>query len=218
MLSVIIPTLDEAAFIAASIDSAFAAGAAEVLVVDGGSADATCTIAASRGARVIAGERMRSRQLNRGAAEAMHDELLFLHGDTLLPIGAAGAVAHAFAQGALFGGFRLAFVEDALRLRVAAAMINLRTSFTRCPWGDQAQFIRHDAFDGYREIPIMEDYDLAVRMKRRARTAILPMTVRTSGRRFLEKGVLRTAAINWRVIAGFRLGADVDALARRYRR
>jgi hypothetical protein len=55
-------------------------------------------------------------------------------------------------------------------------------------------------------------------MKRRARTAIPPMTVRTSGRRFLEKGVLRTAAINWRVIAGFRLGADVDALARRYRR
>ncbi|HXG57459.1 MAG TPA: glycosyl transferase, partial [Thermoanaerobaculia bacterium] len=122
--------------------------------------------------------------------------------------------------GARFGGFRLRFSEPHPKLRLAAALINLRTSITRCPWGDQAQFIRRDDFlagGGFREIPIMEDYELAVRMKRAGRTAIVPLTVQTSGRRFLEKGLLRTAAINWRIIAAWRFGADPDELARLYR-
>lgn len=217
MLSVIIAALDEGASIGASIDAAFAAGANEVLVADGGSSDATCAIAAEHGARVLTGESMRARQFNRGAAEAKHDELLFLHADTLLPPGAAAAVHEALERGAHFGGFRIAFIEDALKLRVTAAMINLRTSITRCPWGDQAQFIRKRDFDGFRDIAIMEDYEFAIRMKRRGRTAILPMYVRTSARRFLQKGVLRTAAINWQTVIRYRLGANPDDLARTYR-
>jgi hypothetical protein len=62
----------------------------------------------------------------------------------------------------------------------------------------------------------MEDYELAIRMKRRA--TILPMTVTTSGRRFLRKGLVRTAARNWRTVIAYRMGADVDDLARSYRR
>ena len=94
-------------------------------------------------------------------------------------------------------------------------MINLRTAITREPWGDQAQFVRRSAFEGFREIPIMEDYELARRM-RPAR--ILPLEVTTSGRRFLQKGVLRTAALNWLTIVRYHLGADVARLARAYRR
>ena len=96
-------------------------------------------------------------------------------------------------------------------------MINARTMITRCPWGDQAQFIRRTDFDGFAEIPIMEDYELAIRMKRRGRVAILPLRVRTSGRRFLEKGVIRTTATNWQTIIRYRLGANPDDLARTYR-
>jgi rSAM/selenodomain-associated transferase 2 len=217
MLSVIIAALNEAPSIGVCVDAAFAAGAREVILSDGGSSDATRTIAEAHGARAISGEAHRARQFNRGAAAATHDELLFLHADTLLPRDAANAVHDALEAGAHFGGFRLAFIEDALKLRIAAAMINLRTAITRCPWGDQAQFIRRADFDGFRELAIMEDYELAIRMKRRGRIAILPLTVRTSARRFLQRGVLRTAAINWQLIIRYRLGANAGDLARTYR-
>ena len=215
----IIAALDEEARIGAAIDSAFAAGAAEVVVADA-SDDRTAHIARDHGARVIACERMRAKQLNRGAAAAAHDILLFLHADTTLPAGAIDAVADALDRGADFGGFRLAFAERVLKLRIAAMLINLRTAITRCPWGDQAQFIRRDVFERegrYREIPLMEDYDFAERMKRRGRTVIVPLAVTTSGRRFLQKGVVRTAATNWQIIWRFRRGEDPAVLAKKYR-
>jgi rSAM/selenodomain-associated transferase 2 len=221
MLSVIIPTLNEESGIAAAIESAFAAGASEVIVADGGSVDRTARFATGAGARVLLSEPMRSRQLNQGALSALNDVLIFLHADTHLPPGAAQAVEDALAHGADFGGFRIAFAEPAHKLRLAAALINLRTAFTRCPWGDQAQFIRRDTFQqmgGFHEIPLMEDYDLAIRMKRIGRSILLPLTVTTSGRRFLRKGIFRTAAANWRTVIRFRNGADIDELARSYRR
>jgi len=219
-VSVIIPTLNEERRIAATIDAAFAAGAAEVIVSDGGSNDATHSIAREHGARVINEATMRSRQLNRGAAGASHEHLIFLHADTLLPPDAAYLVVRALER-SIFGGFRLRFAEEAMKLRVAAAMINVRTFVTRAPWGDQAQFIRRETFErigGYRELPIMEDYELAARMKRMGKTIVLPQKVTTSGRRFLDKGVLRTAFINWSIITRYRFGASTDDLAALYRR
>ena len=192
--------------------------AAEVIVADCGSGDDTRAVALGHGARVSEGAPMRARACNRAAAEAGGEMIIFLHADTLLPDRAAERVE---ASGADFGGFRLRFAERDVRLRVAEMMINLRTTLTRCPWGDQAQFVRREAFlrdGGFREIAIMDDYELAVRMKRRGRVALLPQTVTTSGRRFLEKGLLRTAAINWRIILAWRFGADAEALARLYRR
>jgi rSAM/selenodomain-associated transferase 2 len=219
-LSVIIPALDEEQRIGSAIDSAFAAGAEEVIVCDGGSRDATVAVAEARGARVIQSEPMRSRQLNQGAEAARFDCIAFLHADTALPPGAGEAICSALHDGVVFGGFRIDFTERALRLRVAAAMINLRTFFSRCPWGDQAQFIHRETFlrdGGFRQMPLLEDYELAVRMRRRGRTRVLPLRVKTSGRRFLQKGVWRTAALNWRIIVAYRLGADVARLARLYR-
>ena len=217
-VSVIIPTLDEAERIAATIDSAFAAGAAEVIVADGGSTDATIEIANARGARVLHGERVRARQLNRGAAEAQYDVLLFLHADTRLPAGAASAVVEALDSGFVFGGFRLTFAEPGLR--AVAFLINLRTRLTRAPWGDQAQFMTRATFvktGGFADLPIMEDYELARRMKRAGRTVLLPLHVETSGRRFVARGPLRTAALNWWIILCFHLGVSPERLARWYR-
>lgn len=217
-VSVIIPTLNEEERIAATIVSALLAGAAEVIVSDGGSSDATIEAAREYGARVLTGADMRARQLNLGAREAAHDALLFLHADTLLPLGACTAVEKAIANGATFGGFRLGFLENGLGL--AAALINARTRLTREPWGDQAQFAPRDAFlqsGGYPEIPIMEDYEFARRMKRAGRTALVPLTVRTSGRRFCELGIVRTAALNWWIIACYHLGVSPERLARWYR-
>jgi rSAM/selenodomain-associated transferase 2 len=213
-VSVVIAALDDEERIGAAVDSGFAAGAAEVIVSDGGSADRTREIATAHRARVVTSLPMRSRQFNTGAKEAQHDAIIFLHADTTLPSGAAGAVAAAL-QRFEFGGFRISFAEHALKLRATAAMINLRTRITRCPWGDQAQFIQRSKFTGFREIPLMEDYELATRMKRHA--TLLPLAVITSGRRFLEKGVLRTAWTNWSIVTRWRLGADAEQLAQIYR-
>lgn len=213
-VSVVIAALNDEQWIGAAVDSAVAAGAAEVIVSDGGSVDRTRDIAAWRGARVINSPPMRSRQFNAGAKEATQEAIIFLHADTTLPPGAGAAVSGAL-QRFEFGGFRISFAEHALQLRVAAAMINLRTRITRCPWGDQAQFIRRSSFTGFREIPLMEDYELATRMKKRS--TILPLAVTTSGRRFLEKGILRTAWINWSIVARWRRGEDAAVLARTYR-
>jgi rSAM/selenodomain-associated transferase 2 len=220
-VSVIIPALDEEERIAATIDAAFAAGAAEVIVADGGSGDATVSRALAHGATVIADERVRAKQLNRGAEAATGDILLFVHADTLLPADAAAAVTRALNGGAVFGGFRIAFLERTLGLLWTAFAINVRMRFSRAPWGDQAQFIRRADFvkhGGYRELPLMEDYELAVRMKRFGPVAILPVPVRTSGRRFLEKGLVRTTVMNWLIVICFRFGVRPERLARWYRR
>ena len=218
-VAAVIPALNEQQWIGASIDAARASGIDEVIVADGGSYDETVVIAEAHGARVITGEAMRARQLNRGAEAATSDALVFVHADTLLPLGAARAIGEAL-RGHGFGGFRLKFAEADPRLRVAETMINLRTAITKSPWGDQAQFISRKRFlrnGGFREIPIMEDYEIAVRMKRSGSTVIVPLHVLTSGRRFLEKGVWKTAAINWRIIASYRLGAAPEELAKLYR-
>jgi uncharacterized protein len=215
-VTVIIAARNEETSVAAAVRSAIDAGVAEVIVVDGESADRTREEAASAGARVIGCEPMRSRQFNRGASEASNDALIFLHADTTLPSGAAAAVLDALNR-AEFGGFRLAFAESSWRLRLAAFLINVRTRLTSSPWGDQGQFIRRSTFlrdGGFREIPLMDDYELASRM--RQKSVLLPLTVITSGRRFLRLGLLRTAAINWTIVVAWKLGVRAERVARWY--
>ncbi|HEX6158934.1 MAG TPA: TIGR04283 family arsenosugar biosynthesis glycosyltransferase [Thermoanaerobaculia bacterium] len=216
--TVVIPALNEAERIGGAIDAAFAAGASEVIVADGGSSDGTLSIAQQHGAKTVTGQRMRARQLNAGAQAASHETLIFVHADTLLPAGAAAAVEEAL-QHARFGGFRVEFLERTPGLVWTAFAINTRTRLSRCPWGDQAQFIRRETFlasGGYPEYPLMEDYAFAVRMKRDS--VLLPLKVRTSGRRFLQKGLVRTTVLNWLIVIAYRLGVSPERLARWYRR
>lgn len=219
-VAVVIPALNEAATIEETIASAFAAGADEVVVADGGSADATREVASVAGARVISGERVRGSQLNEGARATSAPVLLFLHADTVLPANGCDVVRRTIDGGASFGGFRIAFRERSLRLRMVAAVINLRCALTREPWGDQGQFVTRSAFEdagGFRAWPIMEDYEFARRMKSRGATRIIPLAVRTSGRRFLARGILRTTITNWRIIAAYERGVPVEQLAAMYR-
>ena len=219
-VAVVIPALNEEETISAAIASARRAGAKEIVVADGGSEDATVSSARNAGAHVIETERVRGRQLNAGAGATSSDIVLFLHADTTLPEEAVESVENAVAEGAVFGGFKLRFRERSPRLRVAETMINLRCSITRSPWGDQAQWMTREQFDrsgGYAEIPIMEDYEMAARMKKRGKVRILPCRVITSGRRFLEKGVLRTAFVNWKIVILWSLGKPPEQLARMYR-
>lgn len=138
----------------------------------------------------------------------------------MLPGNACSLIRNALESGFEFGGFRLRFQQRDVRLVVAENMINLRTRMTLCPWGDQAQFVRRDVFlaeGGFRAIPIMEDYDLAVRMKLRGATVLLDEAVITSGDRFLRKGLLAATATNWRIVIAYRWGVDPEKLAAIYR-
>lgn len=218
-VSVVIPTQNEESRIEASIRSAFDAGAAEVVVADGGSTDTTIDRAQALGAAVITCEGVRSHQLNSGFDATSGEIVCFLHADTLLPEDACQAISHAVESGRKFGGFLLAFLEPDPRLTMAAFLINMRTRLTRAPWGDQAQFFLRGAFTEagrFAGVSIMEDYDMALRMKKRTRPVILPQKVVTSGRRFLELGVMRTAFTNWRIVIAWHRGVPAERLRRMY--
>ena len=220
-VAVVIPTLNEEATVGAAVRSALEAGAAEVIVADGGSVDATIEKARDAGATIVSEKALRGARLNAAAHRTSSSILLFLHGDSALGRDSLRRVVRAIEEGVVFGGFRIRFAETHFMLRLTALLINLRTTWTRCPWGDQAQFIRRDQFfeaGGFREYPLMEDYELAVRMKRSGKTAVISDYVTTSGRRFLRHGFVRTAARNWRIILAYRFGADPVELGKRYRR
>lgn len=221
-LAVIIPALNEEERIATAVASARTANADRVVVVDGGSRDATRAAAVNSGAEVLSSAPPRAVQLNTGASFATDCAIFcFLHADSILPPGAGNAIRDAVDGGADAGGFRIAFTERSARLRFAETMINVRTALTRQPWGDQAQFFTRETFEamhGYPEMPLMEDYEMIRRARRRFRTVLLPLYTQTSGRRFLERGLMRTSWTNWSIIVRYHFGASADELARDYRR
>lgn len=219
-LAIVMPALNEAESLRRTLPAALAA-ADEVVVSDGGSTDGTPEVARALGARVVCGPPGRGGQLTRGAGAAnAADILLFLHADTILPEGGSRAVREAIAGGAVGGAFRVRFDTDRPLMRLGARLINGRTRLTSLPLGDQAQFVRRDVFrkmEGYRDWPILEDLDFALRLKREGRTVLLAGPVTTAARRFVEQGAARTVATNWLIWLLFLLGISPHRLARLYR-
>jgi rSAM/selenodomain-associated transferase 2 len=221
-IAVVIPARDEAEQIAAAVSSAREPGV-EVIVVDGGSRDATAAHARQAGARVIASEPGRARQLAAGvSAVGDADALLFLHADSVLPAGWSAAVDAALADRAVAGGaFAMRFAERGARLRFVELGVRLRLALARLPYGDQALFVRRTALleiGGVPQAPIMEDLDLVRALRARGKLALLPLPVITSARRYLAGGVLRTMARNWLALAAWSLGLDRARVAAWYRR
>jgi rSAM/selenodomain-associated transferase 2 len=222
LLSIVMPVLEEQAHIVRALEDlapARAAGA-EVIVVDGGSGDATRSLAADRADRVIEAERGRARQMNAGAALARAPVLLFLHADTRLPGGAVARVLAALARpDAAWGRFDVRIDGHDPLLRVVAACMNVRSRVSGIATGDQAIFVRRDAFErvgGFPDIPLMEDVAMSRALRRVSRPACLRERVTTSGRRWERHGTLRTIVLMWRLRLAFALGADPRGLARRY--
>lgn len=145
----------------------------------------------------------------------------FLHADTTLPVEACEDIRRALGSGARFGGFTIRFSEDYARLRFVAAMINARARLTGMIWGDQAQFFDRELFErlgGYPLMPLMEDYEMIRRARVAGRPCLISRSVTTSGRRFLERGVVRTTLTNWSIVARYHAGVSPEVLAERYRR
>jgi rSAM/selenodomain-associated transferase 2 len=216
-LTVVVPTLNEAQGIRAALEALapLRARGHEVIVADGGSSDGTARLAYAMCDRVVSSARGRASQMNAGARVATGDALVFLHADTRLPANAAEAVLGSLATFA-WGRFDVEIQGRHPMLKVIAGAMNLRSRLTGIATGDQAIFVRRDAFRGFPEIALMEDIAFCTAMKRRGPPACLRETVLTSGRRWESRGVLRTIVLMWRLRLMFFLGARPDDLARRY--
>lgn len=193
-----------------------------MIVVDGGSRDATVERAQQLGARVIASAPGRARQLAAGAEAAGDAEaLVFLHADSTLPAGWAALVAEALADARVAGGaFAFRFAERGALLRFVELGVRARLVLARLPYGDQALFVRASvlrALGGVPQAPIMEDLDLVRGMRAHGELALLSAPVTTSARRYLAGGVVRTLLRNWLALAAWSLGLDRARVAAWYR-
>ncbi|MFA9460302.1 TIGR04283 family arsenosugar biosynthesis glycosyltransferase [Thiohalorhabdus methylotrophus] len=225
-LSVIVPALDEAAGIAATLEplQVWRERGAEVLVVDGGSGDGTPEAAAPGADRVLGGARGRAPQMNAGAAAAGGRVLLFLHADTRPPEDGDRALLTALEGGRHWGRFdvRLTGASRLTLLGLVGAMMNLRSRLTGIATGDQALFVTRAAFravGGFPEQPLMEDIALSRLLKKHCgRPACLRERALTSSRRWEDRGILRTIGLMWALRLRYWLGADPAVLAARYHR
>jgi rSAM/selenodomain-associated transferase 2 len=214
----VVPVLNEALGIRAALEALapLRARGHEVVVADGGSDDGTAELARPLCDRLVVAPRGRALQMNAGARVAEGDVLLFLHADTVLPPDASEVISQSTADHA-WGRFDIEIEGAHPMLNVVAWSMNLRSRLTGIATGDQAIFVRRDAFPGFEEIPLMEDIAFSKAMKRRGRPACLRSRARTSGRRWESRGVLRTIALMWWLRLAYALGADPARLVEKYR-
>ncbi|MHB8844324.1 MAG: TIGR04283 family arsenosugar biosynthesis glycosyltransferase [Nitrospirota bacterium] len=224
-ISVIVPVLGEAEGINDLIARLHALDddrTVEIIVVDGDPEKSTVKTITDRRVATEVCEPGRASQMNRGAALANSDVLLFLHADTFLPINAFSRIASALLDREYVAGcFDLGIRSDQALFRITERYAALRTRVTRIPFGDQAIFIRRDYFErigGFADIPLMEDVDLMRRIRGRGDViCIIPEKVSTSARRWEREGVLFTTLRNWALQALYCLGVSPERLARFYR-
>lgn len=222
--SIIIPVLNEADRVNSAIqhlrnlgsDSAY-----EIIVVDGDPQAGTINAIRDDNVVKLAAERGRGRQMNAGAGVARGEVVLFLHADTTLPEGALEKIGRTLEDPDYVGGaFDLRIDSDTLFLRYISMRASHRSRWNRLPYGDQAIFLRKEYFDKigrFKEIPLMEDIDLMLRIKKdKKKICILHDKVTTSARRWQRDGALFTTIRNQILVTLFHLGVDPSRLARYY--
>ena len=222
MLSVIIPCLNEADGIADTLTaiSAMRARGVEIVVVDGGSQDATVALAQPLADQVITAPRGRAAQMNTGAAQARGDVLLFLHADCRLPAAADGLITDGLNRAQkTWGRFDVQLTGHSPLLRVVGALMNFRSRLTGVSTGDQGLFVTRTLFEAagkFPQIPLMEDVALTKQLKGYGAPLNLRHRMQVSGRRWEKHGVWRTVLLMWRLRLQYWLGADPRELAQHY--
>jgi rSAM/selenodomain-associated transferase 2 len=222
-LSVIVPVLNEAAEIVATLVNLqpLRELGVELILVDGGSSDATVKLAKPLVDQSINAIRGRANQMNAGAAVARGEILLFLHADTLLPAGAFEAISNGLAaSNKAWGRFDILIEGQPLMLRVIASMMNWRSRLTGIATGDQAIFVRSVDFfavQGFPQLALMEDIAISRSLGRRSAPLCLQQKVTTSGRRWVNGGVWRTIFLMWRLRLLYWLGVPPEQLLKEYR-
>jgi rSAM/selenodomain-associated transferase 2 len=219
-ISVIVPVLNEEKSVAATLGALLELKPFEIVVVDGGSTDGTAIIAHEFDCKFISSERGRAKQMNRGAAAASGEVLLFLHADTRLPESAFGDIAAALNDATVLGGrFDVELDGAHWMLPVIGRLISYRSRVSKVGTGDQALFVRRNVFQrmgGFEDIPLMEDIAFCRTLKRLGGVACLRSRVVTSARRWEVDGVFRTILRMWTLKSLYLLGVSPVRLKQFY--
>jgi rSAM/selenodomain-associated transferase 2 len=209
-VSVVIPTLNEAANIAQTLSLVRRAGECELVVVDGGSNDNTFEIAQRHADLTMSAPCGRAKQMNAGARAATGEALLFLHADTVLPSKFSELLQHALEDATIIGGrFDVRLDAAGWQFRMIETLMNIRSRLSRISTGDQAMFVRREVFlalGGFPELELMEDIEFSRRLKRAGKIACLRERVKTSARRWQRDGVCRTVVLMWTLRGAYFLG------------
>jgi rSAM/selenodomain-associated transferase 2 len=222
-LSVIVPVLNEEAVIVATLESLqeMRTNGVQIILVDGGSHDATVRLAQPLVDHLINGVLGRASQMNAGAKIASGDVFLFLHADTVLAHKADEILLQQLtASKKCWGRFNVRIEGKPFMLSVIAQMMNWRSRLTGIATGDQAIFVRREDFfavGGFSAQPLMEDIALSRKLKRRSAPLCLSQKVTTSGRRWSEAGVWRTIFLMWRLRLKYWLGVSADQIHKEYK-
>ncbi len=224
MISIIIPTLNEAATISDTLAALqpMRKRGHQVILVDGGSQDSTFSIAKPLVDLALCSSAGRATQMNAGAAVANGDLLWFVHADTLIPTDTDVLLQNALDKSAkAWGRFDIRLSGNVLSLRIIERMMNWRSRLSGIATGDQGIFIYRDTFErigGFSDMPLMEDIDISRRLKRASGMPLcLSRKLTTSSRRWEKHGVLPTIVLMWRLRLAYWLGASPTDLARQYR-
>ena len=219
-ISVIVPMLNEAERIAAQLQHLKEQDPHELIVVDGGSDDGSCEIATELADQVLSCEEGLAAQLNAGAEVATGDVFAFVYADTRLPDGSGTVIATTLAdEGTIAGAFRLALDDPRWRYRFTAFAANLRSSAGWGPFGDQAIFVRAEAFQrvgGYRADVLLEDLDLVRRLRKIGKVKVATTSALSSVRRWESGGFGATMVRNWKYLACHILGMRGGGVRQRY--
>lgn len=223
-LSVVIPTLNEAERLADTLNAVRSRSThgqdLEVVIADGGSQDETVPIAEEHNAKVVACRPGRGIQMNAGAAIASGETLLFLHADAQLPDRYNESIRTILTGKSIAGAFRLRIDHDSPSLRMVARLANLRSQLLKRPYGDQGLFLRSQTFyemGGFRNWPLMEDFELVQRLRKRGPIALAEQSMTVSARRWRKRGVVRTTCLNQAIVMAWRMGVSPERLAMWYR-
>jgi rSAM/selenodomain-associated transferase 2 len=220
-LSIIIPVLNEQQNIACLLSqlAPLKSKNCELIVVDGGSVDATLAGATSADKILITGPG-RALQMNMGAAQASGEMLWFLHGDSLLE-GDVKSYADKLVAKQAWGFFCIKLDGTHILYRLIESMINIRSSITSVGTGDQGIFVSRNFFNtvgGFESIPLMEDVALSKRLKSLANANVISTSkIITSSRRWQQKGILSTVLLMWSLRLQYYFGVTADRLADKYR-
>jgi len=221
-ISIILPVLNEASLIVHTLSALqpLRTSGHEVIVVDGGSKDATVLLSQPFSDRVISSPRGRSLQMNAGAHAAEGDVLLFLHADTFLPKEAPRLIIEGLKQQKKYWGrFDVQLSGKHFFLRIVEHLMNWRSQYTGIATGDQAIFVWRQLFEtvgGFPFIDLMEDIALSKILKHYSRPLCLHQRVITSSRRWEKNGVLHTILRMWQLRLAYALGADPRRLVQLY--
>lgn len=221
LISIIIPTLDEATSISHCLASlqAFREHGHEVIVVDGGSNDATVSMTAGKADLVLSAPRGRASQLNQGAKQANGELLVFLHADTLLPKDAESLLQATMVTALVWGRFDVRLSGSNRLLRVVEYFMNTRSRLTGIATGDQAIFVTRQLFElagGFPDIELMEDISFSSTLKNIRPPTCLRQKVLTSSRRWEEYGIIKTVLSMWFLRLRYALGVSSKRLVRDY--